>query len=123
MKIRVYYEDTDIGGIVYHTRYINFCERARSEVLFKNGLLPFDKDTNSGYVVRDLKCKFLKMATLGDILEVKSRVLSKSRVSFTLEQNIYKENDLIFNMQVTIVYIRNSKPSKIDERLVELFNE
>ena len=40
MKIRVYYEDTDAGGIVYHTNYIKFCERARSEVFFQRGIIP-----------------------------------------------------------------------------------
>ncbi len=123
MKIRVYFEDTDIGGIVYHSKYINFCERARSEVLFSNGLTPFDKESNSGYIVKDLSCKYIKMATLGDILEIKSKIVSKSRVSFVLEQTIYKENSKIFSMEITLVYLKNSKPAKLDERFLELFYE
>jgi acyl-CoA thioester hydrolase len=122
MKIRVYFEDTDIGGIVYHTKYINFCERARSEILFKNGLKPFNKDSNSGYIVSSLNCKFLKSATLGDILEVKSKLLNRSKVKFTLLQEIFKDDCKIFSMEVEIVYIKNGKPSKLDNKFLELFN-
>jgi acyl-CoA thioester hydrolase len=121
MKIRVYFEDTDIGGIVYHSKYINFCERARSEILFANGLTPFSKESNSGYIVKSINCDLLQMATLGDILEVKSKVLSKSRVSFVLEQNIYKQSELIFTMQITLVYLKNSKPARLEEKFLELF--
>jgi len=123
VKIRVYFEDTDIGGIVYHSKYINFCERARSEVLFRHNISPFDKTTNSGYIVKALKCEFIKMATLGDILEVKSKVVSKGRVKFTLEQNIYKEDELIFTMQITLVYLKNNKPSALDEKILNLFEK
>ncbi len=121
MKIRVYFEDTDIGGIVYHSRYINFCERARSELLFKNNLTPFNKETNSGYIVKSLSCDFKQSATLGDILEVKSKILSKSRVSFLLLQEIYKEDKLIFSMQIQLVYLKNGKPHKLQEKFLELF--
>ncbi len=121
MKIRVYFEDTDIGGIVYHSKYINFCERARSEVLFKNGLSPYEKDSRSGYIVKSINCNFLKMATLGDILEVKSKIISKKKVSFLLEQLIYKEDELIFKMDITLVYLKNGKPSRLEEKFLKLF--
>ena len=49
MKIRVYYEDTDAGGIVYHTNYIKYCERARSEIFFKQNMMPLDGE-KSGFV-------------------------------------------------------------------------
>ena len=58
MKIRVYYEDTDAGGIVYHTNYIKYCERARSEIFFEQGMKPTLGD-KSGFVVRDIKACFL----------------------------------------------------------------
>ena len=123
MKIRVYFEDTDIGGIVYHTKYINFCERARSEVLFENELSPFDVASQSGYVVRSLECDFLKTATLGDILEVKTSLLSKSRVSFTLLQEIFKGESKLFSMRVTLVALKGGKPVKLDQNLLALFDE
>ena len=122
MKIRVYFEDTDIGGIVYHSKYINFCERARSEVLFKNGLSPFDSATNSGYIVSSLTCNFIKTATLGDILEVKTTVKSTSKVKFTLLQEIFKENEKIFEMEILLVYLKNGKPARLDTKFLELFS-
>jgi len=121
VKIRAYFEDTDIGGIIYHTKYINFCERARSEILFKHGIKPFDVNTNSGYVVKSLKCDFLKSATLGDILEVKTKVLNTSLVKFTLLQEIFKNNEKIFSMEVVLVYMKNGKPAKIESKALELF--
>ncbi len=74
MKIRIYYEDTDAGGIVYHTNYIKFCERARSEAFFSANMMPFDSD-NSGFIAKDLKCSFLSTAKLGDLVNVTTEVL------------------------------------------------
>ena len=121
MKIRVYFEDTDIGGIVYHTKYINFCERARSEILFENGIMPYDTSSKSGYIVKSLKCDFLKSATLGDVLEVKTKVLSVSKVKFTLLQEIFKGEEKLFSMEVVIVHTINGKPAKIDSKVLELW--
>ncbi len=121
MKIRVYFEDTDIGGIVYHTKYINFCERARSEILFENGIMPYDTSSKSGYIVKSLKCDFLKSATLGDVLEVKTKVLSVSKVKFTLLQEIFKGEEKLFSMEVTVVYVKEGKPARIDSEVLVLF--
>ena len=84
MKIRIYYEDTDAGGIVYHTNYIKFCERARSEAFFKAGL-NFTKE--GGYfVVSSLEAKFIASAVLGDEIFVRSKVLEIKKASIVLEQ-------------------------------------
>ena len=120
MKIRVYYEDTDIGGIVYHTNYIKYCERARSEIFFSQGNLPF-QNKESGFVVRSMNASFLATSTLGDILEVRSKVLTLKRSSTTLLQEIYKEEQKIFSMEVVLVYIENAKPSKIPEEFKTIF--
>ena len=57
MKIRVYYEDTDAGGVVYHTNYIKYCERARSELFFERGLSPQVSPTEF-FVVKNINCDF-----------------------------------------------------------------
>ena len=117
MKIRVYYEDTDIGGVVYHTGYIRFCERARSEVFFKSDI---EVTTKSGhFVVKELNCRFLKSSTLGDMLEVKNRVNKIKNASFYLTQKIFKDDDLIFDMDVTLVFVENRKISKIPPNIKE----
>ena len=121
MKIRVYFEDTDIGGIVYHSNYINFCERARSEVLFENGLSPFDAESQSGFVVKSLKCDFLKSATLGDLLDVETKVLSVGKVKFSLLQEIFKDGQKLFSMEIELVNLANGRPARLDEYFVKLF--
>ena len=88
MKIRIYYEDTDAGGIVYHTNYIKFCERARSEAFFQAGL---DFTKEGGYfVVSSLEAKFIASAVLGDEVFVRTKILELKKASFVLEQEIYK---------------------------------
>ena len=121
MKIRVYFEDTDIGGIVYHSNYINFCERARSEILFERGMSPFDVDTQSGFVVKSLQCNFLKSATLGDLLDVNTEVMSVSKVKFSLLQEIFKDEEKIFSMEIELVNLANGRPARLDENFVKMF--
>jgi len=120
VKIRVYYEDTDAGGIVYHTRYINFCERARSEIFFTQDMMP-SEGKESGFVVRDLKASFLATSTLGDMLEVTSKILKLKNSSMVLLQEIYKEELKVFSMEVVLVYINKGKPSRIPEKFKTIF--
>ncbi|MFK5975235.1 MAG: YbgC/FadM family acyl-CoA thioesterase [Sulfurovum sp.] len=124
MKIRIYYEDTDIGGIVYHTNYIKYCERARSEMFFIRDLIPSDGD-KSGFVVRNINADFLSTATLGDILEVKTKILKIKNSSLVLLQEIYKDEKKIFTMEVLLVYIdiQKAKPSRIPTPFKEMFLE
>ena len=119
MKIRVYYEDTDAGGIVYHTNYIKYCERARSELFFEKNMTPTD-GKNSGFVVRNINANFLGMAKLGDILEVKTELIKKRNSSITLKQIVYKKSEEIFEMEILLVFIREGKPSRIPQILMDI---
>jgi acyl-CoA thioester hydrolase len=121
MKIRVYYEDTDAGGIVYHTNYMKYCERARSERFFLKGELPTDGE-NSGFVVRHIDANFLGMAILGDILEVKSEVLKKKNASVVIRQSIFKEEKKVFEMDITLVFLRDGRPKVIPQHLENAFS-
>lgn len=120
MKIRVYYEDTDAGGIVYHTNYIKFCERARSEVFFQRGMIPAQSNT-SGFVVRELKASFLATAALGDTLEVTSKILTIKNSSLALLQEVWKDETMVFGMEVLLVYIDKGKPCRIPDIFREIF--
>ena len=120
MKIRVYYEDTDAGGIVYHTNYIKYCERARSEVFFQRGMIPSQSDS-SGFVVRDIKASFLATSTLGDTLDVTSKILTLKSSSLVLLQEVWKEEVKVFSMEVVLVYIDKEKPSRIPEVFKDIF--
>ena len=120
MKIRVYYEDTDAGGIVYHTNYIKFCERARSEIFFERGMIPSQSD-ESGFVVRNLNANFLATSKLGDMLDVTSKILTLKNSSLTLLQEVWKEDMKIFSMEVLLVYVDKGKPSRIPKVFSEVF--
>ena len=120
MKIRIYYEDTDAGGIVYHTNYIKYCERARSEVFFEKGLKPSEND-HSGFVVRNIKADFLATSTLGDILNVTSNILTLKNTSLVLLQEVWNEEVKIFSMEILLVYVCNGKPRRIPDKFKEIF--
>ncbi len=120
LKIRIYYEDTDAGGIVYHTNYIKFCERARSEAFFKAGL-NFTKE--SGYfVVSSLEAKFIASAVLGDEVFVRTKILELKNASLVLEQEIYKFDDknakkLLFRATITLAFMKEEKLAKINDEI------
>ena len=120
MKIRVYYEDTDTGGIVYHTNYIKFCERARSEMFFERGMVPSQSD-ESGFVVRNLSANFLTTSKLGDMLDVTSNIVTLKNSSLTLLQEVWKKDEKIFSMEVVLVYVDKGKPSRIPKVFSEVF--
>jgi len=119
MKIRVYYEDTDIGGVVYHSKYFNYCERVRSEAFFEKGLSPVLKTGH--FVTRKINADFFTSATLGDLLEVKTRLGVMKSASFTLIQTIYKGDEKIFEMEVLLVYINfDAKAQKMTQEIKDL---
>ena len=122
MKIRVYYEDTDAGGIVYHTNYIKYCERARSEVFFEKDMKPLEND-RSGFVVRNIQADFLATSTLGDILTITSKIMTLKKTSLTLLQEVWKEEMKVFSMEILLVYIDNGKPRRIPDNFKEIFAE
>lgn len=117
MQIRVYYEDTDLGGVVYHSNYLNFCERARSDYFFRSGRTPVL--AGGHFVAKRIEADYHKSARLGDILEVKSTLLEMKNASFTLLQEIYRGEELLYRQTIVLVYIDfEGKMSKIptDER-------
>jgi len=122
MKIRVYYEDTDAGGIVYHTNYIKYCERARSEVFFSENILP-TLGNESGFVVRDIKASFLATSVLGDMLEVTTSILMVKISSLVLLQEVWKEKEKLFSMEIVLVYLDKGKPCQIPEIFKKIFTK
>jgi len=119
MRIRVYYEDTDTGGIVYHSNYLNFCERARSEAFFAKGMQPILKSGH--FVARKVIANYLSSARLGDMLDVTSEILQMKAASFILQQTITKDEKKIFDMEITLAFIGfEGKPQKIDKETQKL---
>lgn len=117
MQIRVYYEDTDMGGIVYHTNYIKYCERARSEKFFRAGIKL--GEGNCHFVVKDIGAHFLAPARLGDLLHVSTTVLTCKKVSCVVRHEISCENKKLFWADITLAYVCNGKLAKIDDEALD----
>jgi len=120
MKIRVYYEDTDCGGIVYHSNYLNFCERARSELFFQKGLTPHQE--NQFFVVKHMECDFLVSAKFGDILEITTEVIEIKKASLKIEQLISRGEEKVFRAIVSLVFLKEGKISRIPEEKLAIFS-
>ncbi|MEA2072567.1 MAG: YbgC/FadM family acyl-CoA thioesterase [Campylobacterota bacterium] len=119
MKLRVYYEDTDTGGVVYHSNYLNFCERARSEAFYERGMTPILKGGH--FVARRVIGDFLSSAKLGDELEIKSELLKMKAASFVLKQIVYRGEEKLFELEIVLAYITfEGRPQKIDPETKEL---
>ncbi|WP_417332119.1 YbgC/FadM family acyl-CoA thioesterase [Halarcobacter sp.] len=121
MKIRVYYEDTDIGGVVYYANYLKFCERARSNIFFERGLSPHNGD--EFLVVKKVEADYIKSATFADELEVTSKVVSQKSASLEIFHEIFRGEELLFTAKVKLAYLKNYKPTKIPKEILDLFNE
>jgi len=118
VKIRVYYEDTDAGGIVYHSNYLNFCERARSEMFFQKGCTPIVDGGH--FVLRHLEADFIKSARFADTLEVVSTLVELKNASFTMQQEIYRGEEKLFAMTCIIVFVKEGKLQRLDRVKKEL---
>ena len=121
-KIKVYYEDTDAGEIVYYANYLKFLERARSEALSEVGLsnLKIKKDFGALIVVKSCNIDFNKSAHLEDKLNINSVVTSFSKTSFIMSQLIYRKKDNIVKSKVHLVFVNEkSKPIKIPEKILK----
>lgn len=113
MKIRVYYEDTDMGGVVYYANYLKFCERARSEYFFKEGDTPHLQ--GGEFVVASLQATYKASAKLGDILDVKTEVLALKSSSLLLKQSVYREDVLLFEMDIKLAFVQEGKVGRMSQ--------
>jgi len=121
VQIRVYYEDTDTGGVVYHSNYLNFCERARSESFFRLGLTPVLQ--NGHFVAKRVEADYISSAKLGDELHVDTKLTEMRAASFKLMQSIYREDKKIFELHITLAYINfKGKPQRITKDVEELIS-
>jgi acyl-CoA thioester hydrolase len=128
LPVRVYFEDTDFSGLVYHGSYVRWCERGRSDFL---RLLGGDHrrliDGSGGcepaaFVVRRLALDFLKPARIDEILEVETRVKEMGAASLTLRQTISRGEKVLAEAEVTVVLVSVSgKPLRISSALRQAF--
>ena len=104
-QCRVYYEDTDLAGIVYYANYLKFIERARSEWVRNLGLDQnvLRKDHGIVFAVRKVEADYLKSAKFDELLLIRTELQKKTRVRLNFSQEIYRDNDLIFRASLVIV--------------------
>ena len=123
--IKIYYEDTDSGGVVYYANYLKYLERARSEAIYSLGLSNsiLQKDYGTLIIVKSCNIKYKKPAKFEDELEVMSSVISKTRTSFSMLQIIKRQEETISEAEVQLVTVnKDGKPIKIPEILEKLFD-
>ena len=119
-KLKVYYEDTDAGGVVYYANYLKFFERARTEAIEEIGLSnkKLLKENGILIIVKSCKIEYKKPAKLEDQLEIKSSIISTSKTSFKMKQKAYKDQELITDCEIHLVIVdKKGKPTKIPNLL------
>ena len=122
-KLKVYYEDTDAGGVVYYANYLNFLERARTEALvslgFSNKKIKYE--FGALIIVKSCSIDYKKSAYLEDELSIRSFIKSITKTSFFMNQIITRGNDVIVEAQIHLVFVNKlGKPTRIPNIL---FNE
>ncbi len=123
-NLKVYYEDTDSGGVVYYANYLKFLERARTEALFSIGFSnkKIQDQYNSLIIVKSCNIDYKKSAYLEDELKVRSFVKSITKTSFFMNQIITKNEETIVEAQVHLVFIsKEGKPIKIPDEIYSKF--
>ena len=123
-KLKIYYEDTDSGGVVYYANYLKFLERARTEALFSVGYSnnKIQQDFNSLIIVKSCNIEYKKPAYLEDELTIRSFVKSITKTSFFMNQIITRNNEVVVEAQIHLVFVnKDGKPKKIPEQIYSKF--
>ena len=122
LPIRVYYEDTDFSGAVYHANYLKFCERARSDCLRLLGIHHSELHETASFVVRRMVCDFLKPALIDNLLEVETRFVEFAGARMELIQAVRRADKKLFEAQVTVVLVDGQgRPKRLPPEMTKTF--
>lgn len=107
LDVRIYYEDTDVGGFVYHANYLKFFERAREHIIGPETLERVLREDGVGYVVPELSMNFRQGARLGDILEIRTRAEKTSAYRLVFDQRAFRKSDdtLVVSAEIHLVCV------------------
>jgi len=128
LSIRIYYEDTDAGGVVYYANYLKYIERGRSEMLREEGFEQdqINKDFGVLFVVRQVTANYLKPAKFDDLIEVQTEIKTAGKASLIFSQKIMniRKNTVLFDAEVKVVSVltQNFKPCGIPQAISEKLN-
>jgi acyl-CoA thioester hydrolase len=124
MQVRVYYEDTDFSGIVYHANYLRFMERGRTNYLRLLGAdhrALFEETQNEApgfaFVVRSMQLEFLKPARMDDLLDVVTRPVEVKGASILLAQDVLRGADLLIEAKVRVAFVSGGRARPIPKPL------
>ena len=123
-NVKVYYEDTDAGGVVYYANYLKYLERARTEALSTIGLSNLQIKNKFGalIIVKSCNIEYKKSAYLENKLTIRSFIKSVTKTSFFMNQIITIENAIIVEAQVHLVFVnQNGKPIKVPNIIFQSF--
>ena len=115
-EVKVYYEDTDSGGVVYYSNYLKFLERARTEMINSIGLSnkKLLEEHKTLIIVKSCNVEYLSPSKLEDRLQIYSSIESINKASFVMSQDIKKDDDLIVKAKIKLVTVNNEgRPIKI----------
>ncbi|MEH6359761.1 MAG: tol-pal system-associated acyl-CoA thioesterase [Amylibacter sp.] len=121
--VRVYYEDTDLAGIVYYANYLKFIERARSTMVLEAGIDQLEMQAQGlVFVVKKVEANYISSAKLNDDLRIETKLQQLTGAKITFSQDVYRAGTLIFSALVTVVCITNAGkvarfPAKIRAKL------
>src|ERR671921_104849 len=119
LVIRVYYEDTDFSGAVYHANYLRFFERGRTEMLRSTGIdqAALHSSTGLGFVVRHMAIDFLRPARMDDVLTVTTQTREVRGATMLLRQEIARAGEFLVGADVTIAAVREGRPVRIPDEV------
>jgi acyl-CoA thioester hydrolase len=125
LAIRVYYEDTDFSGYVYHANYLKFCERARSDWIRLAGYdqnVLAEMQSKTYFMIRRMACEFIKPARFDDILTVETRPGEVGGARFGILQRVLRGDDVLFSADVLAVLVDgNGRPKRVPADMVAKF--
>lgn len=125
LSLRIYYEDTDFSGFVYHARYLHFFERARTEMLRALGhdqrAMFANPEGPEAFVVRRMAIDFVRPALMDDIVEVRSVTTKVQGATMQIDQRLYRGEDLLCSADVQVAYLVGGRPRRMPDSLRALF--
>jgi acyl-CoA thioester hydrolase len=118
-EVRVYYEDTDFSGAVYHAAYLHFFERGRTEFLRAEGVHHSELAKEGvAFAVRSMEIEFLRAAGIDDLLVVDTAVSGLTGVRLTLDQSIERGDELIARAKVVVVAVKAGRAVRLPKAVI-----
>ena len=125
LPIRIYYEDTDFSGVVYHAAYLRFMERGRTEFLRARGIEQgaAHQGTGFGFAVRAMNLEFLRPARMDDLVEVETIVTETGGASVVMAQKILRGAETLVTATVRIAVLRHGRAARLPPEMRALFTQ